>query len=507
MPFTPQTPIRGSARGTAAALSSWAESRGCKRKEDVRRYLETVYQLAPELGLNADVVAGQSILETSMNGAPWASHWWQERCNPAGIGITGDPVQNARSRDFRDGEGAARAHLLHLHLYVNGATVPTGFQTSEDPRWDAAIAAGFGGIVATLADLTNRWAVDDRYAEKIAARLDELERAELLRELGREPAPGPEPRPRPEPQPATGFVRHDWPGLDDPVFLPDWIDVEIKLIPKQKGWTSGIASNAHAKTTWHDTGNENSNADGEWTWANGGRKGADPGSYNGVFDDRKLIITQRFDELVGHARNNEGNRTSYAFEQAWGGNVDFAKSVEVGCAVHAAVCVAKGWEVDTALVQHHFWPRPDGTFKNCPGQIRRKNIWSQVVRDASAAAARVRGLAGESGPPPERVFADPSPIAVLDAVSSSEGVAPARIHDPSSGITFIWVGDRVRAAQPTGRFKFADASSDRVGPDIEVGEDFDVDFLFEHDDTWWYYMPTGARIQADDVERVSDTKG
>ena len=507
MPYTPHTPIRGSSRGNANDLARWANDRGCLRPNDVQQYLDTVYDLAPRLDLNPDVVVAQSILETSENGSPWASHWWRESVNPAGIGITGDKVQNLASRDFGNGEAAARAHLLHLSLYVHGKTVPDGFTTSEDPRWDAAIQAGYAGIATTLDDLVGTWAEDAvepndplTYADKIAARLDAMEDAGLLAGTGR-----PDPH---TPQIPDGYTEYEWPGLENPVYLPDWIDVELKIIPKKKGWTSGIPSNAHVKTSWHDTGNDKTNADDEWAFANNGRPGVAAASYNGIFDDRKVIICQRFDELVGHAGNDEACRTSYAFEQAWGWDrenpVDFEKSLEVGAAVHAAVCVAKGWKVDTALVQHNYWPQgPKGEHKNCPGQIRRKNIWSTVVKETAAAAERVRGFPKDPGPK----YPAPSPIPALDAISSSEGIAPFRVHDPSTDTTYIWVGDRARATQKTGRYRTEDIDGDRVGPDIRQGEEFDVDFMYSHGGEWWFYTPYGTRIREADVERIRDYKG
>ena len=511
MSFSSQTPIRGTARGHAEAIYEWARAQGCKRPSHVRHYLETVYELAPRLNLNPDVMVAQSVLETSEGGAPWASRWWQERCNPAGIGITGSKLQNEASRDFKNGEAAARAHLLHLSLYVHGDAVPDGFETSEDPRWNAAIEAGYAGIATTLDDLTDRWAKDNRYAEKIAERLGSMEEAGLL---GTAPSSS-----RPEtpsshghslpkrPAVPSGYTRYDWPGLENPVYLPDWIKVEIRLIPKKQGWTSGIPSKAHVKTTWHDTGNPNSNADGEWDFANNGRPGAAAASYNGVFDDRKVIITQRFDELVGHARNDQACRTSYAFEQAWGGKINFAKSVEVGCAVHGAVCAAKGWEVDTALVQHNHWPQgPKGEHKNCPGQIRGKNIWSTVVKQASIAAATARAAAGGGGQPVDP-FPSPIPVPVLDEISSSAGLAPFRVHDPATDITYIWLGDRARAIQSTGRYQTEDVEGERVGPDVKQGEEFDVDFIYEHGGEWWFYTPFGTRIREQDVERIRDNKG
>ena len=191
MAFTVDTPLSGSPRGSADAFFTWAVNNGCRRQDDVRAYLDTVYTLAPQLDLNPDIVVVQSIHETSENGAPWASHWWQQRCNPAGIGITGDPNDNEASRDFANGVAAARAHLLHLHLYANGANVPDGFDKSEDPRWDAAIAAGFAGIANILKDLTGRWGVDPLYGDKIAGHLTDFERDKIIGQDLAQPDRGP----------------------------------------------------------------------------------------------------------------------------------------------------------------------------------------------------------------------------------------------------------------------------------------------------------------------------
>ena len=120
-----------------------------------------------------------------------------------GIPLVAGPMQSRRyrdhrrsrperpSRDFGNGVAAARAHLLHLHLMSMAQSVPAGFNTNEDPRWDAALAAGFAGIASKLADLTNTWARDDDYAEKIARRLNNLEREAIFGRGG----PNPQPRP------------------------------------------------------------------------------------------------------------------------------------------------------------------------------------------------------------------------------------------------------------------------------------------------------------------------
>jgi hypothetical protein len=118
---------------------------------------------------------------------------------------------------------------------------------------------------------------------------------------------------------------------------------------------------------------------------------------------------------------------------------------------------------------------------------------------------------GEAGSTPDTVPVQPepvspSPIAVLTAVQQG-AIAPATVRDPESGVTFFWVGDRVRAIRDTPRFRFADETQ-KLGTGIKAGEEFDVDFLFAFGDSGqlWYYTPAATRVKAEDTERISDRK-
>lgn len=188
---------------------------------------------------------------------------------------------------------------------------------------------------------------------------------------------------------------HHWPGLSAPVYLPADIPVEVRLITNRRfrANENGIVlkSNAHTRTTWHDTSNPNTDAEREWRWADNGREGAGVGGYNGIFDDRKVIITQRFDEVVWAAGTGPGNRTSYAFEQAWGAGGDYERQLHIGAAVHGGLIAAKGWSIG-ALVQHNFWYG-----KNCPRQARARGAWPRIVRLTQASAAAARAAADGGG--------------------------------------------------------------------------------------------------------------
>lgn len=198
--------------------------------------------------------------------------------------------------------------------------------------------------------------------------------------------------------------KYQFPGLPNPVYLPDWIPVEIKIIPsKVAGWTSGqkVPASNFTSTTWHDTGNSTSNANGEWSWAaSGGRAGINsPGSYNAIFDGTKIIISQRFDELVGHAANHTGNVTSYGFEQAGHGpSYDFNKSLEVGYWLHAGVLQSMGRTAKAAMYQHNYW-----SGKHCPAQIRNRGIWSKVEDEVDKRIAQIKAyVSGETKPVPPK---------------------------------------------------------------------------------------------------------
>lgn len=288
------------------------------------------------------------------------------------------------------------------------------------------------------------------------------------------------------------------PGLDKPLYLPDDIRVEIKLI-NNSNWGSQKANTGQTLTTWHDTGPTGGNADGEWAWANNGREGAGPAGYQAIIDDDQIIICHPFNKVTWHAGGDgTGNYTSYGAEQCREG-VDRAKAIENAAAFHGAVCAAKGWNVDTALVQHHYWYG-----KNCPSYIRANGLWSSAVKqttDAAAAAARAAGGIVTPGP----TYAKPAIIPELDEVSQSEGFAPPYLV--VKGMTWVWVGDRVRATKTTKRLQYGIESSASVGPDLKAGEEFDVDWIAPEADVPVYYTPWGTRIVVADTVRVSDVKG
>jgi hypothetical protein len=159
----PTDRILGPPRGDAAQARGFARAQGALRTEDVAAYIDESFRLAPKVGIDPAILIAQSAHETDN----WRSAWWRDRLNPAGIGVTGDPAQDAASGTWRNGTDAARAQITHLALYTG---VDFLDYRDLDPRYQAALDAGMFGVARTLDGLAGRWATDTAYASKVAAR-------------------------------------------------------------------------------------------------------------------------------------------------------------------------------------------------------------------------------------------------------------------------------------------------------------------------------------------------
>jgi len=168
--YRPADPLRGASRGSTQRARWFAHHYGALRGDDLDRYVREVYRLAPEVGLDPAIVIAQSALETDT----WRTAYWRDHLNPAGIGITHD---GAPSFTWANGADAARGQIVHLYLYAVGK-IPAGHVLAPykhlDPRYDAAVSAGYAGSAETIADLSGTWATDPNYAEKIAGRGNDI---------------------------------------------------------------------------------------------------------------------------------------------------------------------------------------------------------------------------------------------------------------------------------------------------------------------------------------------
>jgi uncharacterized protein YraI len=163
--FRASDSIVGPVRGSAEEAIGYASAFEPYRPEEVERYIVEMYRLAPEVGFDPAILVAQSAHETGN----WRSYWWFVRLNPAGLGITGDPAQEAASPTFPSGTIAARAQIAHMHAEVYGSSRPLPpILQGVDPTYQRVFEAGWAGTIRTIEDLTGTWAVDPEYHDKLA---------------------------------------------------------------------------------------------------------------------------------------------------------------------------------------------------------------------------------------------------------------------------------------------------------------------------------------------------
>jgi hypothetical protein len=187
MSYSPTAPLKGQPRLAGAQAFTAIKSKIPNTEHTaVKAWIETVYDYAPKMELNPDLILGQAILETGW----FTSAWWKIRRNSGGLGITGDAAQNNASQTWTDGNFSAIGHLAHVVAYVYGKDWPAFWpKTLESPkiydvRFFAPIDAGYRAT--TLKDLNGTWAIDpdNNYHGKIADRTNEV-----LRLAGSPPPP------------------------------------------------------------------------------------------------------------------------------------------------------------------------------------------------------------------------------------------------------------------------------------------------------------------------------
>jgi len=159
-------------RGTVDDVMRFAGNVGSVRQLFLRDYAEEMKRLCGTYGFDYALPMSHSAVETGdpARGGGWLSPAWEDWGNPIGLGITDGGLDIIV---YQNGTDAARAHFVHLWLYVKGE-IPRGHELEPwialDPRYDDAIRAGYAGIATTLADLQERWWTNDDGTAAVVSR-------------------------------------------------------------------------------------------------------------------------------------------------------------------------------------------------------------------------------------------------------------------------------------------------------------------------------------------------
>jgi hypothetical protein len=373
-----------------------------KRPHDLADYFEELHRLCKLVDFDYRILVAQAWHES----AGWsdASPWWPERLNCFGLGITGDPAQNAASPTFATGTDAARAHVYHMALYVlppNATTTDPRWlainqYAQSDPRRAAVRQAGFAGTVRTLGDLGNgKWAADENYAPQIAAKANQIFPEEAMPDIvyGNVPYPSVIQSHLPASNPMV-----ETSGAPDVPLAVVWHRMLGTLLGTDQWFHAGHAATCYGIGCAATDGTANAGKIYEWIAPRTGWYGESSGPVSAPYGDGLALVNK-----VGV---NSVNRVSKAIEIS--GNYD--TPLDEACRA-ALVAMTAYWADQKRIPWDQFPMVPGegrsfvvfhqeltiGTGKVCPGKV--------VMDETPALIERIRqylkGYQVSAAPTPE----------------------------------------------------------------------------------------------------------
>lgn len=127
---------------------------------------EAFYRLGGLYGIRADIALCQSILETGWFKFSDGTAVTSDQHNYCGLGVT---RRGIRGHCFDTIDDGVRAQLQHLYAYATKAPLPEG-EMIIDPRFNLVSR----GVACTWHELSNRWAMNPLYGERILSLYDQL---------------------------------------------------------------------------------------------------------------------------------------------------------------------------------------------------------------------------------------------------------------------------------------------------------------------------------------------
>jgi len=480
--------ILGPGRGTAAGAIAAANGQGALRFGEVTAYLNEVFRLARLLAIDPSIAVSQSAHETDY----WRSGWWTQRLNPAGIGITGDPAQNAQSHTWTNGTDAAQSHLAHLLVYVLGpskasaawAKAPGAAQPlwAVDPRYDAYVEAyGDRAIARTIHDLAGTWAVDPAYDAGIVAKSQQL--FAHLPDQGAVPV-------------ADGYTT-TVPGLPGGPLVTTY-PIRLNLIPP--GHTSqrpGIPARTPRRSVQHGTGNpSNADAMAEAQYFVNGAEGRQA-SVHYCTDDRQAVVVVPLHEVTWQAADGAGpgNMNGFSCEMMeadaiWQnvGRRDRLIAITADlmgrtAARLGATTPERHWDFNAGSPDRH----------HCPDKLMTTGLWdaAYVPQWQAARQDERRRMAGGELPGGKPVYATPHPPAL------QAGKAFPHL-DANNAVWLVLTPTRWKALKQTPRKEYATDDAAEVGAPVDKGDTITAVYSVANaEGETWFVSRAGSRMRAD----------
>jgi hypothetical protein len=451
-------------------------------------YIRKLYALCVAVGIRFELAFAQWCDETNVG----RSQLWKARHNPAGIGALPDGTYMGIT--YQTPAQAAMGHLLHLWLYVKGTTLPPDLApyVALDPRWQAAIKAGYAGKAPTLAGLASTWATNALYATQIAAHANQA-----FSNL-------------PEGAPAMGTVTFG--NVPKPAFVDDYIPT-----------FSGMAMDDLGQRTikgvvWHRMVGYLNGTRQQFRIPGTGL--TDYGVGVGGWDDASLDgVIYRWNDPLGRRAGWASGPAEGVGVSPWGDGLAFLNeyglnavnrdqvSIEISgnyttpltAKSRAAIVALTAYYADQAHIpwdSFPIWPGHGYSFvrwhnefcgqlyKLCPGSV----VMNETATLLDAVAARLKQYQTGS--------------AIVKPASYASLVIPAWLtKDLADGVmrdhgSVYGVEREYTAIRETGRYRSATKRSQRVGPNIKQGESFMGSHVIGAD---WVLTPFGTRVYMPDL--------
>lgn len=447
--ITVASPIVGKGGTVAEALAFLGDYDGTDAE-----YVEELFRLCNLVGFDFRILFAQFCHET----ANATSGVWASRLNPAGIGWTGDPQQNAASPFFKDGTDAARAHVAHMIAYTGHSgdwpSSEIDVPSEHDPRWDAVEEAGFFGAVGKLGDLGNgKWAADPDYAPQIAAKANAIFKEETRMAV----------------YPVVGLPG---PGIELPVPLSH------DIIPlSQSNQRPGIKRQTPGYWVQHETANTSPGADAAMhdRWLHNGADGAQL-SFHFCVDDGAIYQMIPVDEVTWQAADGSGpgNMSGISCELCVNAGIDTAKARHNAEALAGGIMKALGMGVDRCK-RHYDFNAADPNRHHCPDEMMSEGYWDTFVANVGKIIAGgkatpepfpITWIPGAVGP---QTIGDAKALALLGQVTAKRNVPLRQGADSKSPVVHsLKQGEKARIVgtfrNKTGRrWSFIEYQDGKIG--------------------------------------------
>lgn len=454
--ITPDSPLIGPPSGTLHEAIDYLG-------DNCAEYLTELWRLCGLVGLDPAILAAQMAHETGDG----QSYWWTARRNPAGIGITGDPEQNAASQTWATQTDAARGHVVHLCAYVFGAIHLSVYQYNDmDVRADHVLEQPWAGAISTIRQLTGKWATDPAYHTKLVAKHRAIfgaqeESVSDTLVFGRVPYPATTERHLP----LGKWVKAGAPAVPEAVV---WHRMLGTLWGTDGWFFGGNAATAYGIGVTSIDGADDAGRIIEWMAPASGLYGESSGPAKAPYGDGAIFV-QRFGV-------NNVNRLTKAIEISgeYGTPLDEpARKSIVALTAYFADQRRIPWDVfpmvpnelRSFVIWHQEFTGP--AEKVCPGTV--------VMGETSALIARVRDVlkaAQTITPQPKPpVYAAPDLPSWWEAHAAQSWPSDAD-HD---GVRYRVARRNVEALKPAVRRSRPDAKAPKSGPNFQVREKANVE--------------------------------